>query len=50
LDWEEADLSGIYDATFQAMNLSRPLLKAVEALGFVAPTPVQVRKYFYKIY
>jgi len=29
------------DATFQAMNLSRPLLKAIEAMRFAHPTPIQ---------
>jgi len=29
------------DASFQAMNLSRPLLKAIEAMRFVHPTPIQ---------
>ena len=29
------------DASFQAMNLSRPLLKAIEAMRFVNPTPIQ---------
>lgn len=26
---------------FQRLNLSRPLLRAVEAMGFVTPTPIQ---------
>lgn len=26
---------------FQQLNLSRPLLRAVEAMGFVNPTPIQ---------
>ncbi len=30
------------DSSFYSMNLSRPLLKAVEAMGFAHPTPVQV--------
>ena len=29
------------DASFQAMNLSRPLLKAIESMRFVHPTPIQ---------
>lgn len=29
--------------TFAEMNLSRPLLKAVQALGYKAPTPIQQR-------
>lgn len=28
---------------FQQLNLSRPLLRAVEAMGFVSPTPIQQR-------
>lgn len=28
---------------FQQLNLSRPLLRAVEAMGFVNPTPIQQR-------
>lgn len=28
---------------FQRLNLSRPLLRAVEAMGFVSPTPIQQR-------
>ena len=28
---------------FQRLNLSRPLLRAVEAMGFVNPTPIQQR-------
>ena len=28
---------------FNQLNLSRPLLRAVEAMGYVTPTPVQVR-------
>lgn len=27
---------------FSQLNLSRPLLRAVEALGYVTPTPIQV--------
>jgi ATP-dependent RNA helicase DDX27 len=29
--------------SFQEMNLSRPLLKAVSELGYVSPTPIQTR-------
>jgi hypothetical protein len=29
--------------TFQDLNLSRPLLRAVAALGYTQPTPIQVR-------
>jgi len=29
---------------FSQLNLSRPLLRAVEAMGYVTPTPIQVRK------
>lgn len=28
---------------FQQLNISRPLLRAVEAMGYVTPTPVQQR-------
>jgi hypothetical protein len=28
---------------FSQLNLSRPLLRAVEAMGYVTPTPIQVR-------
>jgi len=40
-DWEEADLTNLNEVTFHSMNLSRPILKAVEAMNFVHPTPVQ---------
>jgi len=37
------DSGPVYDdtASFYSMNLSRPLLKAIEALNFVHPTPIQ---------
>jgi len=31
------------ERTFQDLNLSRPLLRAVAALGYTQPTPIQVR-------
>lgn len=37
---EGGDRTGI---PFQQLNLSRPLLRAVEALGYVNPTPIQQR-------
>ena len=32
-----------YDVSFHSMNLSRPLLKAIEVMRFVHPTPIQSR-------
>ena len=31
------------DIQFQTLNLSRPLLRAIEALGFVSPTAIQAK-------
>ena len=31
------------DGTFEQLHLSRPLLRAIRALGFVSPTPIQVK-------
>lgn len=39
-DGGEGDGGGV---PFQQLNLSRPLLRAVEAMGFVSPTPIQKR-------
>jgi superfamily II DNA/RNA helicase len=30
---------------FSQLNLSRPLLRAVETMGYVTPTPIQVRRW-----
>ena len=38
--FEDVDLSQGSDS-FYSMNLSRPLLKSIESMGFVHPTPVQ---------
>lgn len=35
--------AGSAGVPFQQLNLSRPLLRAVEAMGFVSPTPIQQR-------
>ncbi|GAB1870099.1 RNA helicase [Camponotus japonicus] len=40
LDFEEYTDSQTY-STFYQMNLSRPLLKAITAMNFVQPTPIQ---------
>ncbi|XP_025993179.1 probable ATP-dependent RNA helicase DDX27 [Solenopsis invicta] len=40
IDFEEYTNSQTY-ATFYQMNLSRPLLKAITAMNFVHPTPIQ---------
>ncbi|XP_012232938.1 probable ATP-dependent RNA helicase DDX27 [Linepithema humile] len=40
IDFEECTDSQTY-ATFYQMNLSRPLLKAITAMNFVQPTPIQ---------
>mmetsp|Transcript_17402 Transcript_17402/g.17488 ORF Transcript_17402/g.17488 Transcript_17402/m.17488 type:complete len:764 (+) Transcript_17402:55-2346(+) len=37
------DASGSKDITFYELNLSRPLLRAIEAAGFITPTPVQAQ-------
>ena len=39
------DSAPVYNDTdsFYTMNLSRPLLKAIEELKYVHPTPIQVR-------
>jgi ATP-dependent RNA helicase DDX27 len=37
------DSSGNRDVMFTQLNLSRPLLRGVEAAGYVTPTPVQAR-------
>ncbi len=50
LDEDEDDDGGFFDdtpvydekASFALMNLSRPLLKAIEELKYVHPTPIQV--------
>lgn len=34
---------GVGGVPFQQLNISRPLLRAVEAMGYVTPTPVQQR-------
>ena len=40
IDFEEYSNSELH-ATFYQMNLSRPLLKAITAMNFVHPTPIQ---------
>lgn len=40
IDFEEYTNSEVH-ATFYQMNLSRPLLKAITAMNFVHPTPIQ---------
>lgn len=35
--------SGSGPLVFNQLNLSRPLLRAVEGMGYVTPTPIQVR-------
>ncbi|KAK2579488.1 hypothetical protein KPH14_010801 [Odynerus spinipes] len=40
IDFEEFTNVGPY-VSFQQMNLSRPLLKAITAMNFVQPTPIQ---------
>ena len=50
VDEDEDDDGGFFDdtpvydekASFALMNLSRPLLKAIEELKYVHPTPIQV--------
>ena len=39
--FEEAAPQSSDEASFYTMNLSRPLLKAIESMGFVHPTPIQ---------
>lgn len=39
---ESTPVSGLAD-TFTAMNLSRPILKGLNGMGFVRPTPIQAR-------
>jgi ATP-dependent RNA helicase DDX27 len=39
--FENSTVDAAHALTFQALNLSRPLLRAVEALGYMAPTAVQ---------
>ncbi|CAM9210670.1 unnamed protein product [Phaeothamnion confervicola] len=40
---EPEEYAGTVPLPFQALNLSRPILRAIESMGFVAPTPVQER-------
>ncbi|XP_043277330.1 probable ATP-dependent RNA helicase DDX27 [Venturia canescens] len=40
MDFEESEVPDAY-ASFYQMNLSRPLLKAIGAMNFVHPTPIQ---------
>ena len=39
--FEEAAPQSAEEASFYTMNLSRPLLKAIESMSFVHPTPIQ---------
>eukprot|EP00045_Choanoeca_perplexa_P008285 m.76425 g.76425 ORF g.76425 m.76425 type:complete len:737 (+) comp14430_c0_seq1:73-2283(+) len=39
--FETPDVSAVKTTTFQALQLSRPLLKGITAMGFADPTPVQ---------
>jgi len=39
--FEEAAPQSVEEASFYTMNLSRPLLKAIESMSFVHPTPIQ---------
>ena len=40
--FEESVPQSAEEASFYTMNLSRPLLKAIESMSFVHPTPIQV--------
>lgn len=37
-----SDGASFHADSFMELNLSRPLLRACEALGYVKPTPIQV--------
>lgn len=48
-----SDQASFHANSFMELNLSRPLLRACESLGYTKPTPIQVyetkRSYLYEI-
>jgi ATP-dependent RNA helicase DDX27 len=41
IEFEDAPLDLAQSTSFHSMNLSRPLMRAIEAMNFVHPTPIQ---------